>query len=154
MMAGAQGVHFTGGTFMNVGGSLVRNGAKADGVNFRDAMVEGSDEDEIEVDYLENASNLTLEGSTKHENVGGAVRSLFAGQDGVAARSSRVQKGHIHAHMFTGIKGSVFTGGEYTNVAGNIDYVGALGPAPLFEGKTARDTKETELGTDYMPGGW
>ena len=117
---------------MNVGGSLIRHGAKVDGVNFHDA-IEGEEEDEIEVDYLENASNLTLEGTTKLDNVGGAVRHLATGQDGVA-KSSRVQKGHIHAHMFTGIKGSVFTGGEYTNVAGNIDYVGVVGSAPLSKG--------------------
>jgi len=142
-------VRFTGGTFINVGGSLVRNGAKVDGVNFHDA-IEGSEEDEIEVDYLENASNLALEGSTKIENIGGAVRYISAGQDGVA---SRVQKGHVHAHMFTKIKDSVFTGGEYTNVAGNIDYVGALGSAPPSQGKTGRDTRETELKPD-MPGSW
>ena len=124
-------MRFTGGSFINVGGNLVRNGAKVDGVNFHDA-IEASEEDEVEVDYLENASNLTMEGSTKHENVGGAVRYLSAGQDGVAA--SRVQKGDIHAHMFTGIKASVFTGGEYTNVAGNIDYVAAFESAPPSKG--------------------
>jgi hypothetical protein len=125
MMAGAQGVHFTGGTFMNVGGNLVRNGARVDGVTFRDA-IEGSEGDEIEVDYLENSSKLTLEGSTKHENVGGAVRYISAGQDGVAMMSSRVQKADVHAHMFTKLKDSKFTGGQYTNVAGNIDYVGGF----------------------------
>jgi hypothetical protein len=53
MMAGAQGVYFTGGTFKNMGGSLVRN----------DAMEE-SEGDEMEVDYLEDSSKLTIEGRT------------------------------------------------------------------------------------------
>ena len=117
---------------MNVGGSLTHHGANVDGVNFRDA-IEGEEEDEIEVDYLENASNLTMEGSTKIENVGGAVRYLSTGQGGVA-KSSRVQKGDINAHMFTKIRDSKFTGGVYTNVAGNIDYVAVVGSASLSEG--------------------
>jgi len=119
---------------MNVGGNLVRNGAKVDGVKFHDA-IEGSEEDEIEVDYLENASNLTMEGSTKHENVGGAVRYIPASQDGATTtKSSRVQKADVNAHMFTKLRDSKFTGGHYTNVAGNIDYVGNFESAPPSKG--------------------
>lgn len=134
MLAGAHGVHFTGGSYMNVGGDLVRNGAKVDGVKFYDAM-KGSEGDEIEVDYLENSSKLTMEGSAEHVNVGGAVRYIPAGQDGVATKSSRVQKADVHAHMFTKLRDSKFTGGQYTNVAGNIDYVGTFESAPPAKGK-------------------
>ena len=95
---------FTGGTFMNVGGNLVRGGAKVDGVNFHDA-IEGSDEDEIEV-------------------VGGAVRYIPALQYG--ATTNRVQMADIHTPMFTKLRDSKFISREYTNVAGNIDYVGAF----------------------------
>lgn len=114
---------------MNVGGDLVRNGAKVDGVRFHDG-IKGSAGDEIEVDYLENSSKLTMEGNAEHVNVGGAVRYIPVGQDGVATKSSRVQKADIHAHMFTKLKDSKFNGGQYTNVAGNIDYVGAFESAP------------------------
>lgn len=60
---------------MNVGGDLVRNGAKVDGVRFHDG-IKGSAGDEIEVDYLENSSKLTMEGNAEHVNVGGAVRYI------------------------------------------------------------------------------
>ena len=129
MMAGAHGLHFTGGSFTNVGGDLVRNGVNVDGVHFHDGM-RGSEGDEIEVDYLENSSKLTMGGTAEHVNVGGAVRYFPVGQDGVATMSSRVQKADVHAHMFTKLKDSKFTGGQYTNVAGNIDYVGGFQSAP------------------------
>ena len=129
MMAGAHGLHFTGGSFTNVGGDLVRNGVNVDDVHFHDGM-RGSEGDEIEVDYLENSSKLTMGGTAEHVNVGGAVRYIPVGQDGVATMSSRVQKADVHAHMFTKLKDSKFTGGQYTNVAGNIDYVRGFQSAP------------------------
>ncbi|KIJ93209.1 hypothetical protein K443DRAFT_13028 [Laccaria amethystina LaAM-08-1] len=62
--------------------------------------------------------------------------------------SSRVQKADVHAHMFTKLKDSKFTGGHYTNVAGNIDYVGAFESALPSKGKTAPATRQAELEID------
>jgi hypothetical protein len=117
IMAGARGLYLTGGTIKNVGGSLVRPMEQLE----RDEM-EGSEGDEMEVDYLEDSSKRTIEGRTKH-------RYIPARQDGVATMSSRVQMADIHAHMFKKLKDSQFTGGQYTNVAGNIDYVGGFKPS-------------------------
>lgn len=130
MMAGAHGVHFTGRPiFMNVAADLVLNGATVEGVHFRDA-IEGSEGEEIEVDYLEHSSGLRMDGSGQHVNVGGAVRYIPAGQHGVAPVSSRVQKADINAHMFKNLRDSEINGGQFTNVAGNMDYVGASESAP------------------------
>ena len=118
---------------MNVAGDLVVDGAKVDGVHSRDA-IKGSEGDEIEVGYYEHASRLMMGGSSEHVNVGGAVSYIPTGQYGVDTKPSRVQKADINAHMFTKLRDSKFTGGQYTNVAGNIDYVGAFESAPPSKG--------------------
>jgi hypothetical protein len=127
-------VHVTGGHFLNVANDLVINGANVDGVHFHDA-VEGEEGDEIDVGYWKDASGTFDEG-TQQLNVGGAVSYIPAGQhNGVSTKSSRVQKAGIHAHMFKGLRdSSKITGGQYTNVAGNVTYVGVHKSAPTSQG--------------------
>ena len=118
---------------MNVASDLVVDGAKVDGIHSHDA-VEGSEGDEIEVGHYGHASRLTMGGSSELVNVAGAVSYIPPGQYGVDTKPSRVQKADINVHMFKKLRNSEFTGGKYTNVAGNIHYVGASESAPPSKG--------------------
>ena len=114
MMSNASGITISGGTFTNVGGTILRPMASNYAATSQpDAPVDLDENDTIITSAFHKVDNLTVTpGATvKIDNIG---TQLMHGQ--------RPRKGqNMHTTMFDGLTNSTFGGGVFTN-ASSVTY--------------------------------